>query len=196
MFITEKTDIVTSCNNCEQTDKYFTYKVGKEYLCVLCATQHVFKKCTKITTRLVQQFENGVDYESKLALVENIIKNGEGPRPLRVKAAKIAARPIPLEVRHLGFGKYVILSPIGKRVFTAESKENPFGPLPSINPEDPFNSICDHVQDQLNKGISTYKIAEFIWAIRGKFDYITAMMYDKYVIVTWPEEQRMLFPKC
>lgn len=191
MHIASKSDLVTTCEKCGDIEQRYTYKIERTHYCQTCAERKIFKKSTLTTKSLVSQFENGIDYEDKLNLAANIIQKGVGTRKMRVSAAKIQTN-IPLDIRNLGHGKYIVLCPAGKKVFNAPNHVNPDGPKPYIDPERPFDSICEHVQRAMNQGLRTKEVAEYIWSIRGKYDYITAMMYEHHVVVTWEHGQRVI----
>lgn len=187
--IDKVTSEVSDCFECKKTFLQKTFRIDKNHYCLECATRQVFGKTTPLLRNYVSKFKNAVPYDKYIQLAKNILVNGLGSSMSR---ARKAIRVSQLDIRKLTKDRYVILSPAGKEYVDNVSPMNHGPESLYIDPKNPFESICEHVQAALNKGLPYSDAAEFIWGIRGEYDNITAMMYENHIIVTCPQTQRTL----
>lgn len=187
--INKVSEEIMTCSECKKDHLRKTFRIEKDFFCVDCATQQVFGKVTDLLKGYVLKFHNDVAYEKLIRLASNILVNGIGST--RARARKAVQKTL-FDIRKLTDTRYVILCSAGKEYVDNLRSMNPVPKTLNIDPKDPFESICYHVQQALNNGLPYYDAAEFIWGIRGVHDNITAMMYENEVIVTCPQGQRTL----
>lgn len=192
-YIESTSEDILECAECRENYLRKTYKVGSNHYCKTCACRKAFGKASGVPLCLMDYIDPNMDYELYLNRARDILLNGQGTMKHRAMCAKKCIPDIFI-IRKITKTRYVILCPIG-RLFVEAPQSTEAKELPYIDPKNPFKSICAHVQERINNGLPIQDVAEYIWSIRGEYDYITAMMYPEQskVIMTWPKGQKELY---